>query len=69
MIISGEEGFLIILKSAVCERFADAVDGMDDEMLIVDTSEDLGGDFVGFEKMMEVALSVIFTTFTVAVGH
>ena len=69
MIISGEEGFLIILKSAVCERFTDAVDGMDDEMLIVDTSEDLSGDFVGFEKMVEVGTRVIFTTFAVTVGH
>ena len=69
MVVAGEEGFLIILEGAVCERFADAVDGMDDEMLIVDTSEDLSGDFVGFEKMVEVALSVIFTTFAVAVGH
>ena len=38
-------------------------------MLVVDRGEDFRGDFVGLEKMMEIALSVIFTTFAAAIFH
>lgn len=49
MVIAGEESFFVVLESAVLERFADAVDEVDDEMFVVDAGEDFGGDFVGFE--------------------
>ena len=39
----------IVLESAVEQSSADVFGGLDDEMLIMDTSEDFGGDFVGFE--------------------
>ena len=42
---------------------------MDDKALVVDTGEDFGGDFVGFEEVVEVGARVILTTFAVAVGH
>ena len=41
---------------------------MDDKVLIMDTGEDFGGDFIGLEKMVQISACVIFTTFTVAVG-
>ena len=69
VVVAGEEGFFVFLKSIVCERLADTVDGVDNKMLVVNTGEDLGGDFVGLEKMVEVGTRVIFTTFTVTVGH
>ena len=39
---------------------------VDYEMFVVDTSQNFSGDFVGFEKMVEIGARVIFTTFTVA---
>ena len=38
-------------------------------MLVVDAGEDFGGDFIGFEKVVEVGAGVVLTAFTVAVGH
>ena len=35
----------------------------------MDASEDFGGDFVGFEKVVKVGASVVLTTFAIAVGH
>ena len=49
MVVAGEEGFLIILEGAVCERFTDAVDSANDKMLVMDAGEDFGGDFVGLK--------------------
>lgn len=49
MVVAGEEGFLIILEGAICEGLTDAVDGVDDEMLVVNAGEDFGSDFVSFE--------------------
>ena len=49
MVVAGEEGFLVILEGAICERLTDAVDSMDDEMLVMNASENFGGDFVSFE--------------------
>ena len=49
MVIAGEEGFAVVLEGAVCERFADAVYDVDDEVFVVNAGEDLRGDFVGFE--------------------
>ena len=49
VVVAGEEGFLIILEGAIREGLTDAVDSMDDEMLVVNTGEDFGSDFIGFE--------------------
>lgn len=68
-VVAGEEGFFVFLKSAVCERFADAVNGVDNEMFVVNTGENFSGDFVGFEKVVQVGTRVIFTAFTVAARH
>ena len=49
VVIAGEEGFLIILEGAICEGLTDAVNSMDNEMLVVNAGEDFGSDFVSFE--------------------
>ena len=49
VVVAGEEGFLVILEGAVCERLTDAVDGVDDKMLVMNAREDFGGDFVGLK--------------------
>lgn len=69
MVVAREERFLVILESAVCDGFADAVGGVDDEVFVMNTGEDFSGDFVGLEKVVEVSARVIFTTFAVTVFH
>jgi hypothetical protein len=69
VVVVGEEGFLVILEGAVFKRLADAVDSIDDEVLVMNAGENLGGDFVGLKKMVEIGARVIFTTFAVTVGH
>ena len=69
MVVAGEEGLFVVLEGAICKGLTDAVDSVDDEMLVMNTSEDFGGDFVGLEQVMKVGARVIFTTFAVAVGH
>ena len=49
VVVAGEEGFLIILEGAICERLTNAVDSMDDEILVMNAGENFGGDFIGFE--------------------
>ena len=69
MIIAGEECSLVIFKSAVFERLANLVNGVDDKMLVMNRRENFSGYLVSFEEMMEVSASVILTTFTAAIIH
>lgn len=38
-------------------------------MFVVDRCQDFGGNFVGFEKVVEVGFSIVFTTLAVTVFH
>ena len=69
MIVAGEEGLFVVLEGAGQESGSDLVDEVDDEMFIMDGGEDFGGDFVGFEQVMQICFVVIFTTFAITVGH
>ena len=38
-------------------------------MFVVDRCQDFGGNFIGFEKVVEVGFSIIFTTLAITVFH
>ncbi len=67
VIVAREKLLFVCLKGTILKGSADEVNGMDDKVLVVDTGEDFGGDFVGLEKMMEIGARVIFTTFAITV--
>ena len=69
MIIAGEESFFVGLKSVVQKRITNTVDRMDNKMFIVNAGENFGGDFIGFEKMVQISFVVILTTFAVTFWH
>lgn len=68
-VIAGEESGLEGAEGAVCDGGADAVGEVDDEVLVVDASEDLGGDFVSLEEVMKVSFSIILAKLAVAIWH
>ena len=65
IVVAGEEGLFVVGKGAGEEGGADLVYYTNDEMFIMNAGEDFGGDFVGFEKVMEIGSVVIFTTFAI----
>ena len=48
-IIAREKIVFISLKSTAYEAFTDVVHDFNDEVFVMNTCEDFGGDFVGFE--------------------
>jgi len=64
-VVAGEEGLFVVGKGAGEKGGADLVYYVNDKMLVMNTGEDFGGDFVGFEEVMEVGFVVIFTTSTI----
>lgn len=67
MIISREEVLHIGFERIVKDGLADIVDGLYDEIFVVNASEGFAGDFIGLEEMMEVGGREVLTAITFAV--
>ena len=68
MIISREEVLHVGFEFIVKDGLADIVDGLYDEVLIVNAGEGFAGDFIGLEEVMEVGgrevlATIAFTAF------
>ena len=66
MIISREEVLHVGFERIVKDGLADIVDGLYDEVLVVDAGEGFAGDFISLEEMMEVGSREVLTTITFA---
>ena len=67
VIISREEVLHVGFERIVKDGLADIVDGLYDEVLVVNTGEGFAGDFISLEEMMEVGSREILATITFAV--
>lgn len=67
MIISREEVLHVGFECIVKDGLADIVDGLYDEVLVVNAGESFAGDFISLEEVMEVGSREILATITFAV--
>ena len=58
----------VVIEGIVEDTGSDFVDCLNDEMLVVNTRKHFGGDFINFEKVMEVGGGVILAKFAIAIG-
>lgn len=67
VIISREEVLHVGFECIVKDGLADIVDGLYNEVLVVNAGEGFAGDFIGLEEVMEVGSREVLATITFAV--